>query len=198
MLDKIIFRPARSQDSLEIAQLTIAASGGMMEFLFHGLGEISTEQILAALIEKEQDNLSYRNTIVVEYQNRVIAIANSYLATDHRITKEMISFFPKERLDLLEDFFASRIDNSLYLNALSVKAEYRRQGIGRSLIQKVKRKANSESFSSVSLIVWTDNKRAISLYNRLGFQEVKQIEIGFHPLIAHPGGAKLMNCFLYL
>ena len=53
MLDKIIFRPARGQDSLEIAQLTIAASGGMMEFLFDELfDEVSTEQILASVIEK--------------------------------------------------------------------------------------------------------------------------------------------------
>lgn len=197
MLDKIIFRPARGQDSLKIAQLTIVASGGMMEFLFDELfDEVSTEQILASVIEKEQDNLSYRNTIVVELKERVIAIANSYSATNHRITTEMRSFIPKERLELLEDFFDSRIDNSLFLNALSVEAEYRGQGIGKRLIQKVKRKAKSEGFSSVSLIVWTDNKRAISLYTSLGFQEVKQIEIGFHPLISHPGGATLMNCLV--
>lgn len=195
MLSNIIFRSAYSQDAPVIAQLTLDASGGILEFLFAELVEgMTAEEILTAAIAQEEGNLSYRNTIVADNQGTVIAIANSYSATKHRITIEMRNFIPQERLALLEDFFASRVNNSLLLNALSVKFEYRRQGIGKRLIEKVKQKAKTEGFASVSLIVWADNIPAISLYAGLGFEEIKHIEIGFHPSIPHLGGAKLMNC----
>ena len=195
MLSNIIFRSAYSQDAPAIAQLTLDASGGILEFLFAKLVEgMTAEEILAAAIAEAEGNLSYRNTIVAEKEASVIAIANSCSAIKHRITKEMRDFIPQERLVVLEDFFASRVNDSLLLNALSVKSEYRRQGIGKRLIEEVKQKARAEGFASVSLIVWTDNLPAINLYSSLGFEEIKHIEIGFHPSITHQGGAKLMNC----
>lgn len=195
MLNNVIFRPAYVRDASAIARLTIAASGGILEFLFAELVEAMTaEDILTVAITAEEGNLSYRNTLVAEKEASVIAIANSYSAVKHRITIEMRDFIPQERLVVLEDFFASRVNDSLFLNALSVKSEYRRQGIGKRLVEKVKQKARAEGFASVSLIVLTDNLPAISLYSSLGFEEIKQIEIGFHPSIAHRNRAKLMNC----
>ncbi|MEM8828393.1 MAG: GNAT family N-acetyltransferase [Cyanobacteria bacterium P01_G01_bin.19] len=194
MLNNVIFRPAYVKDASAIARLTIAASGGILEFLFAELVEAMTaEDILTVAITAEEGNLSYRNTLVAEKEASVIAIANSYSAVKHRITIEMRDFIPQERLVVLEDFFASRVNDSLFLNALSVKSEYRRQGIGKRLVEKVKQKARAEGFASVSLIVLTDNLPAISLYSSLGFEEIKQIEIVSHPSIAHRNRAKLMN-----
>ena len=54
---------------------------------------------------------------------------------------------------------------SLYIDDLCVKEKYRNKGIGTSIIKDVVSKSNS----NVYLWVYKDNIKAISLYNKLGF-----------------------------
>ncbi|MDZ8091514.1 MAG: GNAT family N-acetyltransferase [Nostoc sp. DedQUE05] len=195
---KITYRPANQTDAPFIARLMNLSSSGVIEFLFNELVPgISTERILSSIVRNKQSELSYENVQVAVHNDSLVGIANYYPATKHRITKEMEEFFTKERLAILQDWFDSRVDSSCFLNTLSVAPEYHRQGIGSYLINFVKEKASFQGFSSVSLIVLADNKNAIRLYHRQGFQKSKHINIGFHPLLPHEDGAVLMNCPLY-
>ena len=54
--------------------------------------------------------------------------------------------------------------------ALGVRRDFRRRGIGRRLMDGVIEKAWQSGLERIELIVWADNRPAIDLYEKLGFQ----------------------------
>ena len=61
-----------------------------------------------------------------------------------------------------------------YLQALEVKPQYRRQGIGSRLIKTVEQEALFRGFERLSIIVEPNNAPAVNLYQKLGFTNFKQ------------------------
>ena len=170
------------------------ASGGAVEYLFHDLVPGATPvQIIAHGLEKDIPPHSYRNAIVAELNQKIIGMSLSYPARFHHIDDEMRNFIPADRLAHFEDFFAARVDNSYLIDAISVEPEYRRQGVGKMLLEKTSEKAHKQGFSLLSLIVFADNEKAIRLYTEYGFIMVKKIDLAQHALIPHKGGCLLMK-----
>ena len=60
-----------------------------------------------------------------------------------------------------------------YLEALEVKDDLRRRGLGTRLIACVERLAVEQGFRRLTLMVEPDNGPALSLYQRLGFTAFK-------------------------
>ncbi|MGK7938685.1 MAG: GNAT family N-acetyltransferase [Crocosphaera sp.] len=196
-MDHVMFRPASPDDSLAVAQFSILAGGGIFEFLLEDfLKDNTLENILASEIEKETGSLSYLDTEVAELNSKIIGIINSGDAKEQGITQEMIDFYPSEKLNWLQELFSTKIEGSLYVYILAVDSHYRKQGIGKNLMNHVKNKARKQNISSISLTVWSDNIDAIKFYKKQGFKEVKQIKVDYHPLLPHHGGIKLMQCIL--
>ncbi len=197
-MNNLILRPACPQDALEIAQLTIIAGGGVFEFLFEDVvkEDIPLENLLLPEITKETGNLSYLHTEVAELNSKIVGIINIADAKEDGVTQEMIDFFSPEKLNWVKDSFSNRIEEGLYVRILAVDSNYRKQGVGKNLMNHVKDQAKKQKMSSVSLTVWSDNMNAIKFYEKQGFQEVKQIKVDYHPLLPHHGGMKLMQCLL--
>ena len=61
-----------------------------------------------------------------------------------------------------------------YLQALDVKLQYRRQGIGTSIITSVELEALFKDFERLSVIVEPDNNPALNLYQKLDFIKFKR------------------------
>lgn len=192
-----MIRCAHPADAPEIIALTVLAAGGLIDFLCQDLNiDATQDEVLRAGILAEQGELSYRNTDVAVCQDQVVGIATSYPAAQHRMTAEMQQLFAAERLQVLEDFYNSRVENSWYLNTLGVKPGFQRQGIGTQLLQATKEKAKLRSFKHLSLMVLDNNIDAIQLYQRQGFESVKSIQFGSHPQLPHHQGCILMKCNL--
>jgi ribosomal protein S18 acetylase RimI-like enzyme len=197
MHNTVIYRAATIEDAVEIAELTNIAADGLTEFLFADLvPDATTTEILRLLVEHEEGVLSYRKTEVAECDGEVVGIACTYPAAEHRITPGLEQFYHRDRLEALHDFYTSRVEGSLYLNTLAVQVNFRDRGIGSSLIDRAKQKAQKQGFSSLSLIVWANNFKAIRLYQRHGFAAVKSIKISPHPLLKQQGGCILMDCLV--
>ena len=60
----------------------------------------------------------------------------------------------------------------IYVSRLIVKYEYRRQGIGRKLIDFITEKAKSQDYTEMSVGVDLDNYPALNLYMEAGFDKV--------------------------
>ena len=196
-MNDLIFRPACPEDALEVAKLAIIAGGGIFEFLLEDfVKDISLENLVALEVKKETGNLSYIHTEVAELNGQIIGSIESTDAKQEDITKETKDFLPPEKLDWLQDLFSSKIKEGWYINILAVNGNYRKQGIGKQLINHVKNKAKQNNCSLLTLNVWSDNLTAIKFYENQGFQAVKEINIDFHPLMPHHGGMKLMQCRL--
>ncbi|MGB3533672.1 MAG: GNAT family N-acetyltransferase [Microcoleaceae cyanobacterium] len=193
----MIIRPATPSDVSEIVTLTCMASGGLIDFLFQDLKiDATKDEVLRTGVLDETGELSYRNTDVAVEQDQVVGIATSYPAARHRMTTEIQQLFTAERLKVLQDFYSNRVDRSWYLDTLGVKPEFQRQGIGTQLIQATKEKANLQGFEQLSLMTFADNISAINLYQRIGFEAVKSVQLGDHPQLSHQQGCILMKCDL--
>ena len=58
-----------------------------------------------------------------------------------------------------------------YIADLYVRPDYRRQGVGRQLLESCVSGVKSKGVTDLQLRVWCMNKRAIALYKQLGFRD---------------------------
>ena len=193
----INYRQGEKDDSQRIAELDYIASGGAVEYLFHDLVPgLSAVQLLSNGLEQDEYPHTYRSCIVAESDQKIVGMALSYPAEFHGITDELESFLPADRLERFREFYSSRVEGSYYLDAMCVDEMCKGKGIGKAFLEQTKIKASSEDYRELSLIVFADNTRAISLYEHNGFEGVKNIELEQHKLIPHEGGCILMKCAL--
>ncbi len=189
----IIYREGKIEDCDKIAQGIELASGGIIEFLFHGLlKDYTPDQVMSNVLHDEKGYETYKNAIVAEYENEVIGIVYSYPAKYHGISEETRKFFPKERLEFLAEFFNSRVEDSLFLDSIYVDEKFRGLGVGSKLIQLTKEKAKKQGFSQLSLMVMNSNRVARRSYERNSFSIVKHVDVKEHPLIPNKGGIYLL------
>jgi len=191
----VSYREGKKGDCYRIAELDYIASDGAVEYLFHDLiPGLSALQLLSNGLEQDEYPHTFRSCIVAESRQEIVGMALSYPAEYHRITDELVNFLPADRLERFCEFYSSRVEGSYFLDAMSVEEKYRGLGIGKALLEKTKAKASIEGYVELSLIVFADNTRAITLYEHSGFRRVKNVELEPHHLIPHEGGCILMNC----
>lgn len=196
---KISYRNGRNEDCAILAKLVYLASEGVIEYLFHDLiPDVTPVQMVAHNLSTENSFYSYKNAIVAEYNQNPIGVSLSYPSSFHQITEEMRNFLPEDRLEHVKSFYASRVEDSLFLNALCVDERLRGNGIGTRLIALTKKKAEKSGFRTLSLMVLADNTAAQRLYARCGFETVEPVELKSHELIPHEGGCLLMKCEIEL
>jgi ribosomal protein S18 acetylase RimI-like enzyme len=189
------YRPAKEEDSVKLAELINIASDGVVEYLFHDLVPGMTPvQVVAYNLENDNYPYSCKNVVVAEDGSAVVGMALSYPSSYHKITEEMRSFFPADRLVHISHLYSSRIENSWFLDVLCVIESHRRSGIGENLISLTKERAVENGYSVLSLIVFADNTSALSLYKRTGFEIVQKIEQRGNEFIKHEDGCLLMKC----
>jgi len=189
----ILYRSGKLEDCSKIAEGINLASGGIVEFLFHGLLDNNTAVgAMTTFLATETGYDSYKNAIVAEYQGEIVGIVYSYPAKFHEISEDAKNFFPKDRLALLADFFNSRVENSLLLDSIYVDEKFRGRGIGNRLILLTKQKAQKNGHKQLSLMVMNENIIARRAYERNNFKIVKHIDVKEHPLIHNKGGIYLL------
>lgn len=196
---EVSYRNGRKEDCTVLARLVNAASEGIIEYLFHDLiPDMSPVQMVAHNLSVEDSYYSYKNAIVAVHNQNPIGVSLSYPSSFHQITEEMRNFLPEDRLEHFKSFYASRVEDSLFLNALCVDGQFRGKGIGTRLISLTQQKARENGFNALSLMVLADNTDAQRLYTRYGFKTVKVVELDPHDLIPHEGGCLLLKCEIEL
>jgi ribosomal protein S18 acetylase RimI-like enzyme len=189
------FRPAEIEDISKLAVLIAIASDGIAEYLFHDLVPgMRPVQVVAYSLENDHDLHLYKSVIVAVDNDDIVGMALSYASSLHKITDEMRSFFPPDRLAHFRHFYASRIENSWFLDALCVVESHRRRGIGEKLISLTKQRAAENGCTILSLLVFADNAAAIALYRRAGFETVQKVDLRANEFIKHQDGCLLMRC----
>ena len=191
----IKYRQGKKEDSNKIAAMIDIASDGIVEYLFHDLvPRISPVEVLADDLENDNYPHTYKSALVACDGYDLVGMALSYPSSYHKITDEIRSFIPTDRLEHLSHFYASRLENSWFLDALCVIESHRRRGIGEKLISLTKKKAIANGYNALSLIVFADNVLARSLYQHTGFEVVQKVELRGNKFIKHQDGCLLMKC----
>lgn len=189
----IVIRPAVLSDVAQIIPLIKMASGGLSEFLLDDILEgVPADAFIEMALTDENTTYYYTNVLVADSHGKIVGASNYYPAEEHGLFSLMRSFIDKEKLDILEPYFNSRVENSMYINTLAVIPEYRHTACGLILGKKIEKIAQEQKKRCISAHVWKGNKVLFYAMKMAGFKEVEYLDIS-HPSLTYEGGMVLLK-----
>jgi DNA-3-methyladenine glycosylase I len=139
--------------------------------------------MMTALVEREDSQYSYRNTLVAMADKKVVGIAVSY---DGGLLHELRRAFIQAAKTCIGKDHSGMDDETqsgeLYLDSLAILPEYRRQRIASRLLIATKERATRMGLPCVGLLVDKDNSDGEALYSSVGFRYVDDNHWGGHPM----------------
>ena len=181
----IEIKDARKEQSPDIARLIMTAMTDdcCLHFCGEGYGLEDFRGMMTMLVEREDSQYSFRNTLVAMDGDRLVGIAVSYDGC--RLHELRQAFVEAVKTCIGKDH--SGMDDEtqageLYLDSLAVLPDYRRQGIARRLLKATKEKADRMGLPCVGLLVDKGNPAGESLYVSVGFRYVNDNSWGGHPM----------------
>ena len=183
--NKVHIVEGTKDQAAEIARLIMTAMTDdcCLYFCGDGFGLNDFHQMMTMLVERENSQYSYRNTLVAMDGDKVIGISVSYDGA--RLHELRRAFIEAAKKHIGKDH--SGMDDEtqageLYLDSLAVLPEYRRQGIARKLLNATKERANRLGLPCVGLLVDKDNPIGEALYTSIGFRYINDNQWGGHPM----------------
>lgn len=183
--NKVHIVEGTKDQAAEIARLIMTAMTDdcCLYFCGDGFGLNDFHKMMTMLVEHENSQYSYRNTLVAMDGDKVIGISVSYDgARLHELRRAFIEaakkYIGKDHSGMDDETQAGE----LYLDSLAVLPEYRRQGIARKLLKGTKERANRLGLPCVGLLVDKDNPIGEALYTSIGFRYINDNQWGGHPM----------------
>lgn len=177
----IQFKIGQLQDCDQIANWINSIGHGHIEYLLDSLVPDLFALRHLALVLAEDPNYSYKNVDLVEDGKNIVGLVFSYHSDSNQLTSEIQSVLSDDRVQWMRYFSDCQIDNSWYINTLGVATEFRRQGIGRLLLDHASKRALQNGIQCLSLHVYENSVAAINLYESYGFSIAKKIDLTAHP-----------------
>ena len=183
--NKVHIVEGTKDQAAEIARLIMTAMTDdcCLYFCGDGFGLNDFHKMMTMLVERENSQYSYRNTLVAMDGDKVIGISVSYDGDRlHELRRAFIEaakkYIGKDHSGMDDETQAGE----LYLDSLAVLPEYRRQGIARKLLKGTKERANRLGLPCVGLLVDKDNPIGEALYTSVGFHYINDNQWGGHPM----------------
>lgn len=183
--NKVHIVEGTKDQAAEIARLIMTAMTDdcCLYFCGDGFGLNDFHKMMTMLVERENSQYSYMNTLVAMDGDKVIGISVSYDgARLHELRRAFIEaakkYIGKDHSGMDDETQAGE----LYLDSLAVLPEYRRQGIARKLLKGTKERANRLGLPCVGLLVDKDNPIGEALYTSIGFRYINDNQWGGHPM----------------
>ena len=185
IIKMIEIREASKSQAAEIASLIMTAMTDdcCLYFCGEGYGLEDFRKMMTILVEREDSQYSYRNTLAAMDADKVVGISVSY---DGGCLHELRRAFIEAAKEQIGKDHSGMDDETqageLYLDSLAVLPDYRHQGIARKLLLATKERANLLGLPRVGLLVDKDNPIGEALYTSVGFQYVNDNQWGGHPM----------------
>ncbi len=176
---------AIKEQSAAIARLIMTAMTDecCLYFCGEGYGLDDFYAMMTRLVEREDSQYSYKNTIVAMDSDKVVGVSVCYDGGSLHTLRR--AFIEAARESIGKDH--SGIDDEtqageLYLDSLAVLPDYRRQGIASRLLLATKERADRMGLPCVGLLVDQGNPVGESLYASVGFRYLNDNQWGGHPM----------------
>ena len=187
-----IFRAATPADAYALAELAILGGDGMYEFLLEGM---APKEMLAGLmarsIRQNEGVYSWRNCYVAVDHGTLIGMIHALPAA--LLREEKLDSLPPERIQVLEPIDQAQDWESFVVNSVAVRGPFRRQNVGSQLLGWAAGQARAAGFPRVTANVWQDNLAARSLFQKLGFQMSRHVDVPQSAGLSHGGGSLVMT-----
>ena len=176
---------ARKEQAAVIARMIMEAMNHECCQWFAGPEHTLDEfhQLMTQLVEREDSQYSYRNTLVAMTENNEIAgVCVSYDGANlHELRQAFIDgakqTFGRDYSNMEDETTAGE----LYIDSLCVSNSHRGQGIATKLLRATIEKGQRMNLPT-GLLVDTGNPQAERLYKRIGFTFVGENTWGGHPM----------------
>ena len=164
------YRQATQEDAVAMSELVNMAGEGLPYYLWSQMIEDneSAWDVGQNRAKRESGGFSYRNTIVREEGNCVVACLIGYALSD-KPDSDIYQDLPAMFIPLqeLEDLACS----TWYVNVLATYPEFRGKGYGVEFLQLAEQISHDNNLLGISVIVSDGNPGARRLYERHGFIE---------------------------
>jgi hypothetical protein len=185
MSQSLHYRPARESDCYEIASLYRISSDGVADYIWTKLAEPGEDllEVGRRRYARRDTNFSFENCTIVQSPSA---------SGDHAAeTVAMLVAFPmhvdplyEESDPILKPYSELEEDNSYYVCGVAVKDS--------RLMAQAEIDCRAKGFHKLSLLVFDQNRGAVSLYDRLGYKITDSREVVPHPLVHYDGRILLM------
>ena len=179
-------RPATKQDAVQLAVLMDIASHGLVSWYWSTLVSVGQSPL-----EIGRDRLQGRHDLsshfshwtIAEIEGEIVGAFAGYVIPNPYNPGD-VKDLPKVYAPILE--LESLAAGYWYLMSLSVYPEFRRKGIGSSLLQAAILQAKGYPVNHMTLTVSSANKEALALYSQIGFNEMAR-----RNYVAFPGSREV-------
>lgn len=184
-------RKANREEAKTIADLMFFA---MKDIVFDFIGEQNEEkskQFLSELIAQENNQYSYQNSWILEFENQIAGSFTIY-------NGEQLDELRQPVLDLLKDKYNRVIHpqdeteaGEYYIDTIAIFPEFRGKGFGNSILDYIIEEFANKKGLTLGLLVDFTNPKAKKLYESKGFKVVgeKQLMRENHEHMQYKKGA---------
>ena len=181
----IEIKDAIKEQNAEIARLIMMAMTDecCQYFCGEGYGLEDFYRMMSHLVEREDSQYSYKNTLVAMDGQQVVGVSVSYDGSRlHELRRVFIEaakmYIGKDHTGMDDETQAGE----LYLDSLAVLPAYRRQGIAQRLLIATRERAHLLHLPRVGLLVDKGNPDGEALYTKVGFVYLNDNLWGGHPM----------------
>ena len=181
----IEIKEAIKEQNAEIAHLIMMAMTDecCQYFCGEGYGLDDFCRMMCHLVEREDSQYSYKNTLVAMDGQQVVGVSVSYDGSRlHELRRAFIeaakTYIGKDHTGMDDETQAGE----LYLDSLAVLPAYRRQGIAQKLLIATRKRARHLHLPKVGLLVDKGNPDGEALYTKVGFEYLNDNLWGGHPM----------------
>jgi len=179
------FRRATAEDTNDCIDLVYSSGPQLLDYIFTS-GKKTAKDYLAFEFQNGFGFQGHRAHTVAVHNGKVVGVASFYNKADSKrmemeTFKNLLRFYGLINIIpiIIRSLHAKKVvesprSNSIYIANVGVKPEMRSHGVGSALIKQAMEKAKRDGYKEMSLDVASDNPRAEALYQRLGFQFVKE------------------------
>ncbi|MEJ2682398.1 MAG: N-acetyltransferase [Gammaproteobacteria bacterium] len=177
----MIIQRALKENATDLAFLINLAGEGIPRYLWSEMAEDGQDpmEVGRSRASREEGGFSYTNARVIVEAGSLQGMIVSYQQPDPYPVDD-IDEYPEivKPLVLLE----AKAPGSWYINAIATFEEFRGKGVAQKLLKEAEEQATSLGLQEMSLIVASENDRAKSLYEHIGYEVVASL-----PVVAYPG-----------
>lgn len=185
----MIIRSAVKEDAAAAARLLYDALHDVAHQLTGQDGEEEAVSDLEQFFTEEEGRLSYHQALISEIEGKVAGIIVSYAGDEaERLDRPMVERLRKMKNDPTISLDKEADEDEFYLDTLSVSPLYKGKGVGSALIHAAEEQGKKRGYNKSALAVLTTNKRAYSLYLRIGYEVDKEIIINgnvYYHMVKH-------------
>jgi ribosomal protein S18 acetylase RimI-like enzyme len=178
----VAYRRGTAADAREIARLFLMSSDGMAEYIWRKIDPDASDILSVGEMRyaRKDADFGYGNCLMADTAGEIAGMVHGYSMADDPGEPDTDP--------VLRPYSELEHPGSFYIAGLAVHDRHRRSGIGRDLMKLAEVQARKLGHKAISLICFTENKAAMSLYEALGYRETDRRAIVPCPLLKYEEG----------